>query len=117
MDLNGHSISSSGQPYRRSFDSDFPRSGYRFAAGLFGAAFQALPPGLETMSMNQYVGFLHASIRSMANEDWELTFQYDQPYCAYFASHSSSWQLWLADALRERLTASGSLSATVDGQC
>jgi peptidoglycan/xylan/chitin deacetylase (PgdA/CDA1 family) len=78
--------------------------------------FSALPAGLETLSMNQYVGLLHAGIHSSVNDGWQLTVQFDEPYCAYFAGHSSSWQLWIADSIKETLSAKGPLVLTVDGK-
>jgi hypothetical protein len=78
--------------------------------------FSALPADLETLSMNQYLGFLHAEVQSLAKDGWELIFRYDEPYCAYFGGHPSSWQLWMADPLRERLKSAGPLTVSVDGK-
>jgi len=76
----------------------------------------ALPAGYETISTNQYVGFLHSRIESTATDGWQLAFLYDEPYCAYFASHPSSWRVWLSDPVRERLRSLHSLVIAVDGK-
>ena len=64
--------------------------------------FQALPGNTKVIGMNQYVATLHAGIESAA-EGFELGFQYDEPYCTYFKSHSSSWKLLLADPLSDQI--------------
>ena len=76
----------------------------------------ALPAGYETVSTNQYVGFLHARIESAANDGWQLKFLFDEPYCAYFGSHPSSWRVWLSDPIREKLRFLQRLVITVDGK-
>jgi len=73
--------------------------------GFLEKLFAALPANLETQSMNQYVGFLHTRIESSSGDDWQLAFTFEEPYCAYFGIHSSSWRLWLADSLRDELKA------------
>ncbi len=79
--------------------------------------FSALPAGTKTMSMNQYVAILHTDITSSAsNLDWQLTFNFDPHYCAYFATHPSSWRLWLSDAVLERLKKTPGVSISVDNQ-
>jgi len=78
--------------------------------------FAALPAGYETVSTNQYVGFLHARIESADDDGWQLKFLFDDPYCAYFGSHPSSWRVWLSDPLRENLRSFQSLAITVDGK-
>jgi peptidoglycan/xylan/chitin deacetylase (PgdA/CDA1 family) len=76
--------------------------------------FAALPPTYETLSVNEYIGILHAQIDSSANGGWQITFGFDPSYCAYFENHSSSWRLWLSDAFAERLTALQGLQISVD---
>jgi hypothetical protein len=79
----------------------------------------ALPAAFETVSTNQYVGFLHAGIESAASaasNEWGIKFVYDEPYCAYFSAHPSSWRLWLSDTMREKLRPLQSLVTTVDGK-
>ncbi len=75
-------------------------------AGFMEKLFAALPPGYQTLGMNQYVGILHTRIHS--EEDGtglKLVFAQGTEYCSYFASHPSKWRLWLADPERERLIA------------
>ena len=76
----------------------------------------ALPAGYETISTNQYVGFLHARIESSADDGWQLRFLFDEPYCPYFANHTSSWRVWLSDPWRDQLNALQPLSFTIDGK-
>ena len=69
--------------------------------------FAALPSDYRTLGTNQYVGILHTRINSSADGNGlRLTFVQDPHYCAYFASHPSSWQLWLSDPLKEHLSSS-----------
>lgn len=76
--------------------------------------FSALPADYKTAGTNQYIGILHTRISSVTDSAaWQLSFDLDNHYCAYFASHSSSWQLWLSDPLREQLAALH-LEASVD---
>ncbi len=77
--------------------------------------FEALPKNSMTISMNQYVAVLHAGIQSAAGP-MKLQFQYDEPYCAYFKNHASSWRLLLADPLAEKLKHSPNLEVVVDGR-
>ena len=77
--------------------------------------FEALPPDYKTLSVNQYVSFLHTRTESLAGADWQLAFHFDQPYCEYQENHSSSWQLWLADPLLEELKSSRELRLSIDG--
>lgn len=78
--------------------------------------FAALPASYNTLGTNQYVGILHARVSSFTDDArWQLTFALDNHYCAYFASHPSSWQLWLSDPLREQLAVSH-LEASVDSK-
>ena len=65
--------------------------------------FDQLPPAYETLDMNQYIAVLHTVIESLAGDDWRFGFHFEEPYCAYFKKHSSSWQLWLAGRLRQQL--------------
>ena len=78
--------------------------------------FAALPAGYETISTNQYVGLLHTRLESAANEGWQIRFLYEEPYCDYFANRPSSWRVWLADPLRDRLKSLERLVITVDGK-
>lgn len=75
----------------------------------------ALPTGYKTIGTNHYIGILHTRITSaVTNTEWKLTFDYENPYCAFFAKHPSSWRLWLSDPLRERLEKLSSLQLTID---
>ena len=69
--------------------------------------FAALPSNYQTFGTNQYIGIIHTQISSFPDsEGLHLSFAQDSHYCAYFANHPSSWQLWLSDPLREQLAAS-----------
>jgi hypothetical protein len=77
--------------------------------------FASFPEGLQTLSINQYIGVLHTQIDAGAAELPGLTFNYDPYYCTFFGSHRSSWRLWLADPLREKLRSLPNLAVLVDG--
>jgi hypothetical protein len=76
---------------------------------------EALPADYETLSVNQYIGYLHARLESAAAGDWQLAFSFAEPYGAYFDKHPSSWRLWLSDPFREQLKATQNLAVSVDG--
>lgn len=78
--------------------------------------FAALPPTYETLSVNQYVGILHTQIDSSSTIAWQITFDFDPSYCAYFKTHTSSWRLWVSDSFGEKLTALQNLQISVDGK-
>jgi len=84
--------------------------------GFLNRLFAALPGGYHTLSMNEYIGVLHASIKSSvaAAGDWQIVLDFDQHYCAYFADHPSRWRLWLSDPLRDRLEALREFNISVD---
>ena len=67
--------------------------------------FAALPANYETLGTNQYIGIMHTQINSTDGDGMEFIFTQDSHYCAYFASHPSSWRLWLSDPLRQQLAA------------
>ena len=77
--------------------------------------FEQLPRGYETLSMNQYIAVLHTGIESLAGGEWQLAFQFNDPYCDYFKKHSSSWQLWLAGRLAQQLKSTAIIEVSVDG--
>ncbi len=77
--------------------------------------FNALPNDTTTLSMNHYVGILHAQVSS-ASEGIAFGFQYEEPYCAYFRNHSSSWKLLLADPLVDKIRQSTTANMIVDGR-
>src|SRR5579872_6397736 len=71
--------------------------------------FDALPKDAFTLSMNHYIGILHAQVTS-ADEGVGFAFQYEDPYGAYFRDHPSSWRLLLADPLVDGIKQSTSRS-------
>ncbi len=76
----------------------------------------ALPGDYHALGTNQYVAILHTAIDgSLRDGDLRIGFAHDPHYCAYFASHSSSWQLWTSDAVRQRLNTTQARIA-VDGK-
>jgi hypothetical protein len=77
---------------------------------------EGLPKGMATLGMNQYIGTLHTVIESSPAEAWQLYFKFEDPYCTYFSKHSSSWRLWLADPLLERVKTAQEVSILVDGK-
>ncbi len=76
----------------------------------------AIPNEMAFVSMNQYIGILHTAIDAPASEGWQLQFHFDDPYCQYFAKHSSSWRLVLADRLADKVKSAPAVSITVDHQ-
>jgi hypothetical protein len=68
--------------------------------------FTALPGGYKTLGMNQYIGILHTQISSTADRSGlRLAFTQGADYGSYFATHPSSWRLWLSDPVRKQLAA------------
>ena len=76
----------------------------------------AIPSDMAFVSMNQYIGILHAAIDAPASEGWQLQFRFDDTYCAYFGNHPSSWRLVLADPLQEKIRSVPAVTITVDNQ-
>jgi hypothetical protein len=74
----------------------------------------ALPATYQILSLNEYIGTLHAQIDSSVAEGWQLTFSFDPHYCAYFQRHPSSWCLWLSDSFGEALKTLQDLQISVD---
>jgi hypothetical protein len=77
--------------------------------------FDSLPEDAMTLSMNRYIGILHAQLTSAA-EGIGFAFQYEEPYGAYFRNHASSWRLLLADPLTEKIKQLTTANIIVDGQ-
>jgi peptidoglycan/xylan/chitin deacetylase (PgdA/CDA1 family) len=77
--------------------------------------FKALPKNTNTVSMNHYIAILHTGIESAA-EGTEFGFHYDEPYCAYFKNHPSSWRLLLSDPLADRIGRAADVNVVVDGR-
>lgn len=68
--------------------------------------FSVLPPRSQTLDENKYIGLLHTWIGAVQDGGgFQIRFNMDHHYCAYFANHGSSWRLWLSDPLREQLAA------------
>jgi hypothetical protein len=78
--------------------------------------FTSLPKGMETLSMNRYVGMLHTKISAKDTTGWELTFEFPEDYGIYFKNHTSRWRAWLADPLRDNLKALGELRVVINGK-
>jgi hypothetical protein len=75
----------------------------------------ALPAGYKPISANHYIGILHTGIASSATDtEWQLVFDYENPYCAFFEKHPSSWRLWLSDSLRGKLESLRGLRLSTD---
>jgi peptidoglycan/xylan/chitin deacetylase (PgdA/CDA1 family) len=77
--------------------------------------FEALPKNTNTVSMSHYIAILHTGIES-ATEGTEFGFHYDEPYCAYFKNHPSSWRLLIADPLADRIGRAAAINVVVDGR-
>ncbi len=85
-------------------------------ADFIDRLFASLPAGMETVSINRYVGILHAQISSTDAEGWELAFEFPEDYTIYFKHHASRWRVWLSDPLRDNLKALGELRVEIDGK-
>jgi hypothetical protein len=78
--------------------------------------FTSLPAGTETLSMNRYVGILHARISSTVANGWELAFEFPEDYGIFFKNHTSRWRISLSAPLRDNLKALGKLGVAIDGK-
>ena len=78
--------------------------------------FAALPPAYQTLSLNEYIGILHAQIDSSGADSWQLTFSFDPYYCPYFETHPSSWHLWLSESFGGRLNSLQEVQISVDNR-
>jgi hypothetical protein len=76
----------------------------------------AIPNDMATVSVNQYVAILHTQIESPGVQGWQFRFRVDDPYCAYFKEHSSSWRLVLADPLLQKIRSVKAVTVAVDNQ-
>jgi len=76
----------------------------------------SLPTNYRTMSVNNYISYLHTEIKSSDADGWQLTFNFDKHYCAYFESHPSSWVLRFSDPFRQQLEGVKYLDVSVDGK-
>lgn len=76
----------------------------------------ALGGDYQTLGTNQYVAILHTAIdASLRGGDLSIRFVHDPHYCSYFANHTSSWQVWTSDSVRQRMNASPT-RISVDGK-
>jgi hypothetical protein len=77
--------------------------------------FDSLSKDARTLSMNHYIGILHAQVAA-TGEGIGFAFQYDDPYGAYFRDHPSSWMLLLTDPLVDAFRRSTPANVVVDGR-
>ena len=82
----------------------------------FAKIFDMYPKG-RFISINEYIGYLHAKNSGKWNSDMEnlsITVDYDPQYCQHFKKHDSNWNLEFSDWLEKDL---GKLpSVTVDNK-
>jgi hypothetical protein len=69
------------------------------------------------MSMDEWVGYLHArlDVDAPAPDSLRLTFACDPPYGRYFADHQAVWTFDLSDDLLEDLKRLGPVFVSLDG--
>ena len=82
----------------------------------FAEVFDIYPNG-RFMSMNEFIGFLHANNSGKWNSSGTrltLSFDYDPQYCQYFETSTSSWNLEFSDWLEKDLGKPSSVA--VDGK-
>ena len=79
-----------------------------------GRTLASIPAEIGFVTMNQYIGILHAQIESPADPAWQLRFNFDDHYCAYFGLHPSSWRLLLSDPLFARIKNTPAAVVAVD---
>jgi hypothetical protein len=68
----------------------------------FARIFEKYPDG-RFMSMNEFIGYLHAKNSGIWNSDRDMlsiTLEYDPHYCKYFETHASVWNLEFSDWMR-----------------
>jgi len=51
--------------------------------------------GWRYISMNGYIGFMHAKVAAAGGDSLVLTLTYDDHYCSYFRDHPSQWHFEL----------------------
>jgi hypothetical protein len=69
----------------------------------------ALLQGRRYGGMNEYIAYLHATMRSETASELNVSLDYDGRYCRYFEKHSSEWRV-------DAPGIAGPLSVTVDGK-
>ena len=65
--------------------------------------------GWRYISMNGYIGYMHAKVASAGGDSLVLTVTYDDYYCSYFRDHPSRWRF-------EMPGVSGMKNIIVDGR-
>jgi hypothetical protein len=63
---------------------------------LFLENFERAGPDAVFIGYNEYVGYMHAGMKSAASQLPSLEISYDPHYCAHFAGRESSWTLHVA---------------------
>jgi len=82
----------------------------------FATIFDHYPKG-RFMSINEFIGYLHASNEAVWNSEKNkltLNLDYDSHYCQFFETHGSNWNLEISDWLAKEM---GDLSSVaIDGK-
>jgi hypothetical protein len=84
--------------------------------GEFAKIFDRYPKS-RFMSMNEYIGYLHAKNSGKWNSEMDnlsITIDYDPHYCRYFEKHDSNWNLEFSDWLEKDLGKMSSI--TIDSK-
>ncbi len=78
--------------------------GITYAPDEFAKIFDVYPNG-RFISINEFIGYLHAEISGRWKGEKELLIEvnYDPHYCRHFQKHSSFWNLEFADWLKDTL--------------
>lgn len=78
-----------------------------------GRLLDDLGEGIRYMSGSEYSAYLHARVRQ-ASDAFQFVVDYDDHYCAYFASHPSRWTVHLSDDVRRTLAGSVPEKQTIE---
>lgn len=95
-------------------------NGHDFGISKTPEAFAAIfdnYPKARFISINEFIGYLHAENSSAwnpGNKTLDIRLDYDPHYCRYFEQHTSDWHLELSDWLIREMGAVSSVN--VDGQ-
>ncbi len=78
--------------------------GVTYAPDEFAKIFNVYPDG-RFISINEFIGYLHAENSGEWSEDkiLSLVVNYDPHYCRYFENHVSNWNLEFADWLLDEM--------------
>ncbi len=81
----------------------------------FAKIFPKYPDG-RFISINEFIGYIHANNSGKWNEEKELSLiiDYDPHYCRYFENHPTTWNLEFADWLTAKV--GNKLNIVVDGE-